>query len=97
MIGATCCQLILVVYPGQGRGGRTAAMDPRLDPSIDPKRAKRILANRQSAARSKNKQRGHLDSLEAAQNVLVRQKSILLKEVAWLRVRFFCCHFVFYL
>ena len=69
----------------KGRGGRTAAMDPRLDPSIDPKRAKRILANRQSAARSKNKQRGHLDTLQGTQNVLGHQKSVLLKEVAWLR------------
>ena len=69
----------------KGRGGRTAAMDPRLDPSIDPKRAKRILANRQSAARSKNKQRGHLDTLQGTHTVLGHQKSVLLKEVAWLR------------
>lgn len=61
-------------------------MDPRLDPSIDPKRAKRILANRQSAARSKNKQRGHLDGLENTQLALTNKKSELLKEAAWLRV-----------
>jgi len=71
----------------KGRGGRTAAMDPRLDPSIDPKRAKRILANRLSAARSKNKQRGHLDILEGAHNQLLQQKEELMRETAWLRVR----------
>jgi hypothetical protein len=62
-------------------------MDPRLDPTIDPKRAKRILANRLSAARSKSKQRGHLDVLEGAHATLVQQKDELLKEAAWLRVR----------
>lgn len=30
----------------RGRGGRTPAGDPRLDPNVDPKKAKRILANR---------------------------------------------------
>lgn len=30
----------------RGRGGRTPAGDPRLDPNIEPKKAKRILANR---------------------------------------------------
>mmetsp|Transcript_19171 Transcript_19171/g.53462 ORF Transcript_19171/g.53462 Transcript_19171/m.53462 type:complete len:418 (-) Transcript_19171:340-1593(-) len=69
----------------KGRGGRTAAMDPRLDPNVDPKRAKRILANRLSAARSKNKQRGQLDGLENAKNLLTHQKQELLKEAAWLR------------
>ena len=61
-------------------------MDPRLDPNVDPKRAKRILANRLSAARSKNKQRGHLESLENAKTLLTHQKQELLKEAAWLRV-----------
>ena len=41
--------------------GRQPALDPRLDPGIDPKRAKRILANRLSAARSKLKQKSHLE------------------------------------
>uniref|UniRef100_A0A061S1E8 BZIP domain-containing protein n=2 Tax=Tetraselmis sp. GSL018 TaxID=582737 RepID=A0A061S1E8_9CHLO len=69
----------------KGRGGRTAAMDPRLDPNIDPKRAKRILANRLSAARSKNKQRGHLDTLEKSRATLTSQKESLVKEIAWLQ------------
>ena len=45
----------------KGKGGRQPAADPRLDPSIDPKRARRILANRLSAARSKMKQKSHVD------------------------------------
>ena len=45
----------------KGRGGRQPALDPRLDPSVDPKRAKRILANRLSAARSKMKQKTHME------------------------------------
>jgi hypothetical protein len=30
----------------KGKGGRQPAADPRLEPGMDPKRAKRILANR---------------------------------------------------
>lgn len=45
----------------KGKGGRQPAMDPRLDPNVDPKRAKRILANRLSAARSKMKQKSHVE------------------------------------
>lgn len=45
----------------KGKGGRQPALDPRLDPNVDPKRAKRILANRLSAARSKMKQKTHVD------------------------------------
>ena len=30
----------------RGKGGRQPAADPRLDPDMDPKKAKRILANR---------------------------------------------------
>lgn len=45
----------------KGKGGRQPAADPRLDPAIDPKRARRILANRLSAARSKMKQKSHVE------------------------------------
>ena len=49
------------LYPSltthSSRGGRKVAADPRLDPTISPKRAARILANRLSAARSKKRQR----------------------------------------
>ena len=45
----------------KGKGGRQPAMDPRLDPNVDPKKAKRILANRLSAARSKMKQKSHVE------------------------------------
>lgn len=48
----------------RGRGGRTPAGDPRLDPNIEPKKAKRILANRLSAAKSKMRQRVLSESLE---------------------------------
>ena len=34
-------------------------LDPRKDPKVDPGKAKRILANRLSAARSKMKARSH--------------------------------------
>ena len=45
----------------RGKGGRQPASDPRLDPNIDDRRAKRILANRLSAARSKMKQKNQMD------------------------------------
>ena len=49
----------------KGKGGRQPAMDPRLDPNVDPKKAKRILANRLSAARSKMKQKSHVEVILA--------------------------------
>lgn len=64
----------------QGRGGRLPAVDPRLDPNIDPKRAKRILANRQSAAKSKQKQRLLGDTLKRQQESLLRQKNRAAEE-----------------
>ncbi len=48
----------------KGKGGRAPAEDPRLDPSIDPRKARRILANRISAARSKLKQKLLLEGLK---------------------------------
>lgn len=39
----------------KGKGGRRPAKDPRLDPSMDQHKAKRILAIRKSTARSKRK------------------------------------------
>lgn len=54
----------------KGKGGRSPAGDPRLDPSVDPKKAKRILANRMSAARSKLKQRELVDGLRAKHDIL---------------------------
>lgn len=30
----------------RGKGGRRPAADPRINPNIDPKKAKRIVANR---------------------------------------------------
>lgn len=51
----------------RGKGGRQPAIDPRMDPSIDPKKARRILANRQSAARSKMKQKLLVETLRTRQ------------------------------
>ncbi|DBA86194.1 TPA: hypothetical protein ACH3X1_005701 [Trebouxia sp. C0004] len=59
----------------KGKGGRQPAMDPRLDPNVDPKKAKRILANRLSAARSKMKQKSHVETLRRRIDVLSKQKS----------------------
>ncbi|KAL3157768.1 hypothetical protein ABBQ32_012194 [Trebouxia sp. C0010 RCD-2024] len=59
----------------KGKGGRQPAMDPRLDPNVDPKKAKRILANRLSAARSKMKQKSHVEALRRRIDLLSKQKS----------------------
>ena len=68
----------------KGKGGRQPAQDPRLDPDIDPKRAKRILANRQSAARSKLKQKVLMDGLRSRQNVLAVQREAVTQELCHL-------------
>jgi hypothetical protein len=49
------------------QGGRQPAGDPRLDPDIDPKRAKRILSNRLSAARSKMKAKIMMETMRTKQ------------------------------
>ena len=68
----------------KGKGGRQPAMDPRLDPNVDPKKAKRILANRLSAARSKMKQKSHVEvSLQAVNE---RFGARLLPFPLWLAV-----------
>jgi hypothetical protein len=56
----------------KGKGGRQPAADPRLDPSVDPKRARRILANRLSAARSKMKQKSHVEVWPASPFQVIR-------------------------
>ena len=60
---------------------RKTAPDPRLDPNIDPKRAKRIIANRESAARSKAKQKQHLENLKNLHQSLTEQKSSIENEM----------------
>jgi len=69
----------------KGKGGRTPAQDPRLDPNIDPKKAKRILANRQSAARSKLKQKLVTECLRAKLDLLSSHKSKIAKQMEELR------------
>ena len=44
---------------------RAAAADPLLDPDIDPRKAKRILANRLAAACSKKRKVKHVQELES--------------------------------
>ena len=60
---------------------RKTAPDPRLDPTIDPKRAKRIVANRESAARSKTKQKQHLEYLKNTHKELVAQKLAIQQQI----------------
>ncbi|EIE21590.1 hypothetical protein COCSUDRAFT_66962 [Coccomyxa subellipsoidea C-169] len=69
----------------KGKGGRQPAADPRLDPGIDPKRARRILANRLSAARSKMKQKSHVEALRRKVEILTFHKSNLAAEIEKLR------------
>ena len=65
----------------KGKGGRQPALDPRLDPAIDPKRARRILANRLSAARSKLKQKSHLEALRRWVDALAYHRACLVSEL----------------
>ena len=50
-------QYLMPAHLRKGKGGRQPAMDPRSDPRVDTKKARRILANRLSAARSKMRQK----------------------------------------
>lgn len=48
-------------YRRKGKGGRQPAGDPRLIPGMCPRKARRILANRLSAAKSKQKQKNQVE------------------------------------
>eukprot|EP00798_Chlamydomonas_sp_ICE-L_P000640 gene640-2076_t len=69
----------------KGKGGRQPAADPRTLPGVDPKRAKRIIANRESAARSKLKQKVLMETLKTRQDVLVTQRMTAQEELDLLR------------
>eukprot|EP01018_Ginkgo_biloba_P000926 Gb_07087 [translate_table: standard] len=55
-----------------------------LDPNIDPKRVKRILANRQSAQRSRVRKLQYISELERSVNALQTEVSTLSPQVAYL-------------
>lgn len=69
----------------KGKGGRAPAEDPRLDPNIDPRKARRILANRISAARSKLKQKLLLEGLKVRYDQLVSSKEQYSRELSELK------------
>ena len=71
-----------------GRGGRKPSGDPRMDPNIDPKKARRILANRLSAAKSTMKRKMRLEALQRRIQGLVEKRSELEREVAELELAF---------
>jgi hypothetical protein len=66
----------------KGKGGRQPAADPRLDPRIDAKKARRILANRLSAARSKLKQKSTMDALRQRVEGLALQRGTVAADIA---------------
>lgn len=80
--GIECLQSMLLFKPNKkkGKGGRQPAKDPRLDPNICPRKAKRIVANRQSAARSKQKQKQHLESVQLQHDTLTIQTLLCTRE-----------------
>lgn len=55
-----------------------------IDPNIDPKRVKRILANRQSAQRSRVRKLQYISELERSVNALQTEVSTLSPQVAYL-------------
>lgn len=55
-----------------------------IDPSLDPKRAKRILANRQSAQRSRVRKLQYIAELERSVNALQAEVSALSPQVTYL-------------
>jgi len=80
--GIECLQTMLLFRPNKkkGKGGRQPAKDPRLDPNMDPRKAKRIVANRKSAARSKQKQKRHVESLQLQHDTLMIQMLLCGRE-----------------
>lgn len=67
--------------PPSGIKGETSTV---MDASLDPKRAKRILANRQSAQRSRVRKLQYISELERTVNVLQEEVSALSPQVTYL-------------
>eukprot|EP00884_Botryococcus_braunii_P014785 jgi/Botrbrau1/23307/Bobra.0102s0046.1 len=65
----------------KGKGGRQPAGDPRLIPGIDIRKARRIMANRLSAAKSKHKQKKQIEDLRGKNNLLKEEKAALDSEI----------------
>lgn len=59
-----------------------------MDPKIDPKKAKRILANRLSAAKSTLKKKLRIETLTNQIDALMQTRSVMESEVAELEMRF---------
>lgn len=80
--GIECLQSMLLFRPNKkkGKGGRQPAKDPRLDPNMCPKRAKRIVANRLSAAKSKQKQKEQIEKLQLQHDTLTIQTLLRRRE-----------------
>eukprot|EP00798_Chlamydomonas_sp_ICE-L_P018785 gene18785-25326_t len=57
----------MVAEKEKAKGGRHKASDPRDDPNICPKKAKRMVDNRRSAARSKVRKKEKGEQLQAYQ------------------------------
>lgn len=80
--GIECLQTMLLFRPNKkkGKGGRQPAKDPRLDPNMDQRKAKRIVANRKSAARSKQKQKRRVETLQLQHDTLMIQMLLCSRE-----------------
>ncbi|KAG0576672.1 hypothetical protein KC19_5G098300 [Ceratodon purpureus] len=67
-----------------GEGSRQSQVDSsEVDPSLDPKKAKRILANRQSAQRSRVRKLQYISELERSVNALQTEVSTLSPQVGF--------------
>ncbi|KAL2651178.1 hypothetical protein R1flu_019306 [Riccia fluitans] len=76
---------------GEGEGANSqqqpkgeSSLSSQIDPNLDPKRAKRILANRQSAQRSRVRKLQYISELERSVNALQTEVSTLSPQVAFL-------------
>lgn len=78
-------QFLTAPHMRKGKGGRQPATDPRMDPNIDPKKARRILANRLSAAKSKMRQKSAIENLKAKMQSLENKRKSLMEEIALLK------------
>lgn len=68
----------------EGDGSRQAQGDgTEVDPSLDPKKAKRILANRQSAQRSRVRKLQYISELERSVNALQTEVSTMSPQVGF--------------
>ncbi len=96
LVGCTATKLKAMLTPAskrKGKGGRKPAVDPRLIPGTDIRKARRLLANRLSAARSSMKQKNQIEVGPPHSSLFLLKAGLRPLPLSWVALRSFSACF----